>query len=219
MSQRKDTLAIVAKNMDDLLLRPLCAKHLEPTLPERNGWIKRELLYAMNGRSRKPQIELAKSFGYNEFPQPAGGCSLTDENFCTRLKDLWQHTSIKNYTLDEIILLKIGRHLRITSSLTPIKIIIGRDEQENNLLQSFKNRISLQTCNFPGALILLDHNDENIFIIKDDDLKFISRIAAYFSKGKNSDLVKVQINYPNQSKKIFSVKPLSTAEIEKSWYI
>ena len=111
MSQRKDTLPIVAKNAADLLLRPLSAKLLPPTLPEREGWVNRDLLCDFSGRSRKPQIALAKHFGFDDYPQPAGGCILTDEFYAKRLLDFWQQQGSKDYTLDDIRLLQVGRHL------------------------------------------------------------------------------------------------------------
>lgn len=219
MSQRKDTLPIVAKNMDDLLLRPLCAKLLEPTLPEKNGWVKRELLCDISGRNRKPQIELAKHFGFNEYPQPAGGCLLTDQCFCNRIQDLWQNRETKDYTLEEIMLLKVGRHLRPATLPVSLKLIVGRDEEENNFLEAYKNKLSFQTENFPGALILLDCDAKTNSDIKEEDLHFIARIAGRFSQGKNAKLVEVAVNYPNGEKRKLSVPPLPTAEISEKWYI
>ena len=92
MSQRKQTLPIIAKEsgVDDRLLRPLSAKHLPETLPERQGWVDREKLYDFHGRNRKPQIELAKQFGLSDWAQPAGGCCfLTNPEYAKKLPDLW----------------------------------------------------------------------------------------------------------------------------------
>jgi tRNA U34 2-thiouridine synthase MnmA/TrmU len=76
MSQRKDTMPVVAheSGAEDLLMRPLCAKNLPESLPEREGWVDRERLYDFSGRSRKPQMALAREFGFEDFAQPAGGC-------------------------------------------------------------------------------------------------------------------------------------------------
>lgn len=114
-SQRKQTLPIIARESgaDDRLVRPLCAKLLPPTLPEREGWLDREKLYGFNGRNRKPQLALAKQFGFDDFAQPAGGCCfLTDESYSRKLADLWQAQGRKDYELDDIMLLKVGRHIR-----------------------------------------------------------------------------------------------------------
>ena len=105
MSQRKSTMPIVAKQSgaDDLLLRPLCAKNLAPTLPEREGWVDRDKLHDITGRSRKPQMAMAKGFGIDDYAQPAGGCCfLTDKNYSAKLVDLWQaqgERRITNWTM------------------------------------------------------------------------------------------------------------------------
>jgi len=210
-SQRKDTLPLVAKNTDDRLLRPLCAKLLPPTLPERENWVQRELLSGISGRSRKLQLELAQNLGIKDFPQPAGGCLLTDAQFTQRLKDLWNTRTNKNYTPTDIALLKIGRHLRWHKNF---KMIIGRDATENQLLEKFKNQfITLHSHDYPGALALIDG------IITQEELAFAARVIAYFSKGKNIAAVNVIINYPLGQSSILTVKPCSMEEIRKEWYV
>lgn len=176
MSQRKDTLFIVRNQSEahDLLLRPLSAKLLPPTLPEREKWVDRERLGSINGRSRKPQIDLAKRFGFQVFPQPAGGCLLTDPRFCDRLNDLWKAKKTKTYSLDEIDLLKIGRHLRLNPQL---KIIIGRDHAENEILKRYSEKYTHIYCShIPGPFVLVDG------IASPEDLLFSAQITVYFSK-------------------------------------
>ena len=75
-SQRRDTLRIIERDsgLDGRLLRPLSAKLLPPTIPEREGLVDRERLEAINGRSRHRQMELARELGIVDWPQPAGGC-------------------------------------------------------------------------------------------------------------------------------------------------
>ena len=105
-SQRRKTMPIIAEQSgaDDRLLRPLCAKYLPPTLPEREGWVDRDQLFDFSGRSRKPQMTLAKQFGIEEYAQPAGGCCfLTDEKYSSKLADMWQHRGEKRYELDDIM--------------------------------------------------------------------------------------------------------------------
>lgn len=211
-SQRKDTLPLATQITDDLIVRPLSAKLLEPTLPEREGWIKRELLYGFNGRSRKPQIKLAGHFGFNEFPQPAGGCVLTDENFCKRLQDLLDHRLNKNYSLDDVLLLRIGRHLRINSDL---KIIVGRNEVENNFISNLQDKYALlQSVSYPGALILLDGKKTN-----QHNIQLAARIAAYFSKGRDTKKVNVSIKKNQENEEVITIAPLTTAEILQEWYV
>jgi tRNA U34 2-thiouridine synthase MnmA/TrmU len=133
MSQYKQALMTIAKRADleGLVLRPLSAKLLPETLPEKEGWIKRENLLAFSGRGRKNQIELAKTLGIKEYNQPAGGCLLTDPEFSRRLKELITHNELN---LNNIELLKIGRHFRISPEA---KLIVGRNREENMQLINF----------------------------------------------------------------------------------
>ena len=108
MSQRKDTMPVVQyeSGAGDLLLRPLCAKHLPPTLPEREGWVDRDKLFGFSGRSRKPQMALAKHYGFTDYATPAGGCCfLTNKAYSEKLVDMWQHRPSRDYQLDDIMLL------------------------------------------------------------------------------------------------------------------
>jgi len=208
-SQRKDTLPLATEITDDRIVRPLSAKLLQTTLPEREGWINRELLCNFNGRSRKPQIKLAARFGFKEFPQPAGGCVLTDENFCKRLQDLLDHRLDKNYSLDDVLLLRIGRHLRINPDL---KIIVGRDETENNFIAKYQDKyILLQSISHPGALILLDGKADT------DAIQLVARLTAYFSKGRNAEKVDVAIRKHLENEQTITAMPLAPEEILQKW--
>lgn len=211
MSQRKDTLPLASGITNDLIVRPLSAKLLPPTLPERNGWINRELLCDFSGRGRKSQISLAAKFGFKNFQQPAGGCVLTDAGFCRRLQDLWDHRSNKDYNLDEIILLRIGRHLRIKPDL---KVIVGRDEVENSFIAGYSDRyILLQAASHPGASLLLDG------VVSRDELVFMARIAAYFSKGRDTERVEVLVGGLGLEEQVISVIPLKLEDILQEWYV
>jgi len=137
MSQNKDAMHIVRKIADDinedLILRPLCAQVLEETKPEREGWVDRSQLLGINGRGRHAQLALAKEFGWEDYPTPAGGCLLTDIQFSIRLRDFVAHDHLDK---EDIPLLKNGRHFRLKNGA---KLIVGRNEKENNALESFSN--------------------------------------------------------------------------------
>lgn len=136
MSQNRNTLTIIEKKsgLEGLLLRPLSAKLLSPTIPEQEKWVDRERLLDINGRGRKPQMELAEKLGIKDYAQPAGGCLLTDPEFAKRLKDLITHNELN---LENIELLKIGRHFRMSADA---KLVVGRNEKENEkLLKLAKN--------------------------------------------------------------------------------
>ncbi|MCM8801098.1 MAG: tRNA 4-thiouridine(8) synthase ThiI [Candidatus Omnitrophica bacterium] len=130
MSQNRQALKTIEKKsgLKGLVLRPLSAKLLPPALPENKGWIKKENLFAFYGRSRKPQLGLAKQLRINNYLTPAGGCLLTDPGFAKRLKELILHQEL---SLDNIELLKVGRHFRIFKDT---KLIVGRNEKENNII-------------------------------------------------------------------------------------
>lgn len=130
MSQNKQALKLIKRQsgLDDLLLRPLSAQFFAPSLAEKEGWVKREKLLNFNGRRRLAQMQLAKNLGLLKYSTPAGGCLLTDPSFCRRLKELLVH---KELNLDNLALLKVGRHFRIGNNA---RLVLGRDESENNLL-------------------------------------------------------------------------------------
>lgn len=213
-SQRKEAMPVVMKQSgaDDLLLRPLCAKHLPPTKPEREGWVDREKLLDFQGRNRKPQMALAKSFGFDEYAQPAGGCCvLTDTNYSRRLEDMWAHRSSRDYDMDDIILLKAGRHIRPNKHY---KLIVGRDMSENNFLTGYKSAFtSMQVTSHKGPLALIDGSPS------EDDLQLSARIIARFSAGRNESSVEVAIRPINGETRNIRVIPLGEDELNGEWYI
>lgn len=131
MSQRMDTLRLIERDSGcrDLLLRPLCAKHLPPTLAEREGWVDREQLLAFRGRNRTPQIQLAVGFGITDFPSPAGGCLLTDPNLAARFRRLYAEKSV--VVPGDVRILLCGRIFRLPGGSW---LALGRDQQENEKL-------------------------------------------------------------------------------------
>ena len=214
-SQRAATMPIIAREStaEDRLLRPLCAHHLMPSLPEREGWVDRNKLYGITGRSRKPQVELAQQFGFEEWAQPAGGCCfLTNEQYASKLTDLWLSRGHRDYELDDIIMLKVGRHLRPRPHF---KLIIAREEGEANFLEGYRNQFaSLQPQSHMGALALIDG------VLKDDsDIELAARIAGRYSQGRDGDSVTYEFTQPGQPIKLVSAKPISEKEIEATWYV
>ncbi len=214
-SQRKETMPVVAgeSGAGDLLLRPLCAKNLPSTLPEREGWVDRERLYDFSGRTRKPQIQLAKAFGFEDYAQPAGGCCfLTDEQYSIKLADLWASRSERDYELDDIMLLKVGRHLRPAPHF---KLIVAREEGEGNFLQGYKNRfISMTTTSHPGPLALVDGQPGEA------DLLLAARLVARYSKGRSAERVELALLRPGESEpRTLAVAPMAPHEIPPGWLL
>ena len=159
MSQTKSSLRYVEKNsgFDGFILRPLSAKRLPATIPEKKKLVSRELLYDIAGRSRKPQITLAVKFGVTDYPAGAGGCLLTDQGFAARLRDLFEHQD--TYTEKELHLLKHGRHIRLDKNT---KIIIGRNKKDNENLIEHHNPATdtvIKIENFPGPTVIVPGSD------------------------------------------------------------
>jgi tRNA-specific 2-thiouridylase len=186
MSQNKKALFTVAaeSGYGNLILRPLSAKRLPITVPEEKGWVRREKLLGLFGRSRKPQMELAKALGITEYPSPGGGCLLTDQIFSKRLKDLF--SSRPSPALRDIELLKVGRHFRLGPHT---KLVVGRNKQENEVLLSLSERtdLVLTTVSVPGptAVLLGDLSPEL------EELATV--IAVSYSDSKEGESTQVKL--------------------------
>ena len=214
MSQRKDTMPVVQheSGAGDLLLRPLCAKHLPPTLPEREGWVDRDKLFGFSGRSRKPQMALAKQYGFTDYATPAGGCCfLTDKAYSEKLVDMWQHRASRDYQLDDIMLLKVGRHLRPRPHF---KMIISREEGEGKFLEGYRKQfLHLRSRSHAGPLVLIDGD------VNEDDIQLAARIAARYGQGRDAEQVEIEVFTPDEQHQVLSVKPLGQDEIPPEWHI
>lgn len=215
MSQRKETMPVISSESgaDDRLLRPLCAKNLPPTLPEREHWVDREQLLGFSGRSRKPQIALAEQFGFADYAQPAGGCCfLTDENYSVRLQDLWDNRGQKKYDLDDIMLLKVGRHIRPEPGF---KLIIAREEGETRFLSGYKNQFqAIKTISHSGPLAIVQGETLN-----QQQIELACAIIARFSKGKDADQVELNYSAPGIDPYPVRVKALAAHQMPQSWYL
>lgn len=137
MSQRSDAMRLVSKLANDteekLILRPLSAKLMPPTTPELEGWVDRDKLYGISGRSRDTQLALAKGYGWEDYESPGGGCLLTDIHYSKRLREHILHDS---FSLEDIELLKFGRHFRLPEGA---KLIVGRNQDDNLSLSEVKS--------------------------------------------------------------------------------
>lgn len=210
MSQKEPILRHIDKLTDlgGLILRPLSAKLLEETLPERRGWIDREKLYGIAGRSRKKQLELAERLGIKKFGTPAGGCILTDPEFAKRLIIFRERKGRKNVSKEELILMRYGRHFWPRNNL---HIIAGRNESENEILETFADqRWVFQPVNVPGPLILATDIKD-----REDMLLAGGIISRYCTKKKSAE---VKIKYENTEKGIsgvFDALPVGKEELEE----
>lgn len=187
MSQNKQALAQVAKlsGMAEYILRPLSAQVLPVSPVEERGLVEREMLLGLSGRGRKPQMALATEWGISDYPAPAGGCLLTEPGFSRRLKDLWTHQP--DAGLAEVELLKHGRHLRLSPAA---KLIVGRNQRENQILESLAPPSAhwLITQGLPGPLGLYFGPADG------PDLELAAALVAGYGKAKPGQVVSVQVD-------------------------
>lgn len=207
MSQNKSALAAVEKlsGQKGLIVRPLSAKLLEPTIPEIEGWLDREKLLDISGRSRKRQMELAEYFHIKEYPSPAGGCLLTEANYSRRLRHLLKIK--EDAAAEELHILSWGRHFNIEDNL----LIIGRNQRENAHIvrAALPGDLLMEAINYPGPVALLRPTGE-----KEPDLNYIGSIVARYGDGKNQPSVTIKVSSPDGNiKETFQVRPMAAEEV------
>jgi tRNA-uridine 2-sulfurtransferase len=211
MSQYKQALKIVEKDagLEGLVLRPLSAQLLDPTIPEINGWVDRDKLLSISGRSRKEQIELAEKLNITDYPQPAGGCCcLPDENYTRKLKDLMTHRGVDVLGPEDFVLLKVGRHFRFPGN---VKALVGRDESENNFLERFgEGRMLMESTTHVGPTTLIEGD------VTDELLPIIAGITARYGDGVTEPQVTVQYKAADREGEI-QVVPLKPDEYADYW--
>jgi len=205
-SQYKNALLLIEKEagLVGRVLRPLSAKVLPETIPEKQGLINREKLLAISGRSRKEQLKLAKNFGIKNYLSPAGGCLLTEKEFSLKLKDLFEHR--KKVEVSDLDLLKVGRHFRLSPDT---KLIVGRNERENNLLFSLagNNDFLLEVNGIVGPAGILQSRSKDL-------IPLAAGIVARYSDAK--DFPSVPVNYWNKnSKRKINVKPIKDSKVKE----
>jgi len=203
MSQRRDAIHLIEKQsgLKGLVLRPLSAKYFEPTLPEQEGIVDRESLLDIKGRSRKPQIALAKELGIDEYLCPAGGCLLTDPGFAKRIKDLVAHDELN---VPNVKLLKAGRHFRLNGS----KVVIGRNKDDNEMVLRLAREgdIIVKAKNLPGPITLVRGNGSSRAV------ETAAALTAGYTKGKEAESVSVEYRrFPDGKPEIINIKPAQKA--------
>ena len=202
MSQHRKAMDIIEREsgLQGLILRP--AQFLAVTEVERRGWIDREKLLSIRGRSRKPQLKMAGDFNMDTYACAAGGCMLTQKQFAMKVRDLLEHKT--NVTLNDILLLKTGRHFRFGRN----KIIVGRNEEENDLLAARKQKTDLMFevpgCGSPTTLLQGRKSEEAIV--------FAARLTAFYSDHQGTA---VPVTYGRSTmNRTLVVGPLSRSESE-----
>lgn len=205
MSQTKPSLRYVEKHsgQEGWILRPLSAKKLPETLPEKLGLVDRNRLLDLSGRSRKPQMDLARQLDISEYPAPAGGCLLTDKGYSARLRDLFDHT--ERCSDNELHLLKHGRHFRFDERT---KAVVGRTRADNQKILEHVDPgrdAVLNLCDFPGPVALLPRPAGA------DALQWAAAVCAGYSKAPAGRPAAVSIQLPGEHR-VLEVEPLPPSQ-------
>ena len=208
MSQRRQPMDLVQKRsgLGGLLLRPLSAPLLPPTIPEERGWVDRGRLPAIEGRSRKPQMALAERFGLDEYPSPAGGCLLTDPGFGSRLADLLEHDPEAD--TNDAHLLKTGRHFRLGPRT---KLVMGRQHRENLVLSSFARAgdALLWAVDYPGPTSLLRGNAD------EEAISLSAALTLRYGKGRNEPRGRILCRRVDGGRRVLETPPAGDESVER----
>lgn len=211
MSQNRQSLTVVAKGSgyEDLILRPLSAKLLPETLPEREGKVDRERLLNISGRSRKPQVELANHYGITEYPQPAGGCVLTDTGYSRKLKELMDRSPA--LAGRDAWLLRVGRHFRLD---TGDKVIVGRDQNDNEKILSMKDEtdVVLEVMDYPSPIALIPYGTTSD--APEDSIAKAAAICVRYSDAHRGEEITVVYHRSGMTNTV-SAKAASDKELDR----
>ncbi len=205
MSQRKNSLRYIEKRSGfaGFILRPLSGIILPQTIAEKKGFVSRDKLLSISGRSRKIQINLAKQFGIKDYPAPAGGCLLTDHGFSEKLKDLMFIQ--KKFNEENLFLLKHGRHLRLDKNT---KIVVGRSKSDNeNIIKFYKKEkdILIKHSFMPGPDLLIPSGASEPLV------RMAASICAGYTKTKPGDPAEMTVMSKNGDQ-IIKVSALNPAQ-------
>ena len=223
MSQRRDTLRVIERDSDNdgLLLRPLSAKLMDPTIAETEGWVDREQLLNFSGRGRSRQIQLAKEYGITDFPAPAGGCILADPILSTRIEKIYKGDFVikaKDITVTDIRFLLLGRQFLLPDGGW---LILGRKEEENVKIESLaeKDDILLHMPDRPGPTAVLRALKKQslesgmIANVLQDAAGLVVRYGKKVTGGNKGAEVEI---YEAGEKRKISAQPLSD-QVFRSW--
>jgi hypothetical protein len=186
MSQRRDTLRVIERDSgcEGILVRPLCARNLEPTQAEQDGLIDREKLLDFSGRNRSPQMRLAEHYHITDYPSPAGGCILADPILSARVEAYYQHN--KKVVPEDILLLLVGRQFNLPSGAW---LAVGRTEQENKKIEALLKPGDwlLKTTEIPGPSAILRYSSVP------EELETAAEIVVRYAKKSAVGLEPVKI--------------------------
>ncbi len=208
MSQRSEAIKNVTKLAGDeeggLILRPMSAKLMTPTVPEDEGWVDREKLLDVEGRNRDVQLRLAEEYGFEEYESPGGGCLLTESAFEKKIQDIIDH---EKFTVEDIDLLKAGRHLRLPEGA---KLVIGRNQDDNEKLKKIENSkyLSARALDITGPFSLLSKDASAL------DKNLAARLILTYTKTPKEALGSVYIG-----DETLEAQPFENKEMVKTYFV
>lgn len=208
MSQRHDTLRVIERDcgLAGLLLRPLSAKFLKVTIPESEGWVRREELPAIKGRGRKDQMRLAAALGVDSYPAPGGGCLLTEDSYIPKVRDVLDHHPVPS--VRDFDLLRTGRHFRLSADC---KAVVGRDSSDNEKLLAVigPGETTLRWMDGASPLVLLVGRPQ------EDDIISAGRILLRYTKAAKGEAAWLSVQIDGKRSEIRVVNDLQEDELEQ----
>ncbi len=188
--------------LGERLLRPLSANLLPDSLPVKQGWLRKDDLLAIEGRSRDVQMKLAEELGVEDYPQPAGGCLLIERPYAARVRDAFEHRGRENVDLEGFRLLKLGRQFRLSPGT---KVIVGRNEWENEALAGFADgRIRIEPVDVMGPTSLIEADGD----VPDVEVHQAAALAARYCDAEEDARVVFEVTAGGRSRRV-EVEPLS----------
>ena len=216
MSQNGNALKIIENETqtNGKIVRPLSLRHLSLTDAEAQGLVNREKLGDIKGRSRKGQLQLAKKYDIADPPNAAGGCLLTDPAFSKRVRDLYDHSKDTIPDMNDVELLKIGRHFRLSENT---KLIVGRNKMENEVLESLKldDDIIIEVSNHVGPTCILRTTNKKQ---SEKEIEIAAATALRYSDSPKDEIsiVRVKIGHEKEEKeKELQVSPIDDKTLNK----
>jgi len=214
MSQNGNALKIIENETqtNGKIVRPLSLRHLSLTDAEAQGLVNREKLGDIKGRSRKGQLQLAKKYDIADPPNAAGGCLLTDPAFSKRVRDLYDHSKDTIPDMNDVELLKIGRHFRLSENT---KLIVGRNKMENEVLESLKldDDIIIEVSNHVGPTCILRTKKQS-----EKEIEIAAATALRYSDSPKDEIsnVRVKMGHEKEEKeKELQVSPIDDKILNK----
>lgn len=191
MSQHRRALDLIEREsgLVGRLLRPLSAHHLPPTVPEKEGLIHRERMLDLSGRTRVPQLAIAKERGVETFGCPSGGCLLTDPAIARRLKDVFDRCP--DWDERDVRLTTLGRHFRLHPGL---KVVLGRNEGENARLEQMAGPLPVVSfTREPGPTAVLQGN------CGEGDNATVGRLLRHFAPKATGEYVEIGLAHEGRT--------------------